>query len=222
MSANIPDPQAVLEQLEEIKRKYLAAQTDVSAVRATGFDQDRHVSVTVLGLGEVSDVKIAPAAVDPADVDGLQRKILQAFRSANDQARDLAAQILSPLNIALPELEATAQGQAAAGSAAEPAPGRTAEPEPAAPEPPEDAPDSPSLSAPSSEAVPSLSPGVSLSPALSSLASGLSAASADVSLTEFPGASPEEPEAAASGPAAPEPAPQRPSLANYRHYRPRW
>ncbi|MGL6236891.1 MAG: YbaB/EbfC family nucleoid-associated protein [Segniliparus sp.] len=238
MSANIPDPQAVLEQLEEIKRKYLEAQTDVASVRATGFDQDRHVSVTVLGLGEVSDIKIDPSAVNPADVDGLQRKILQAFRSANNQARDLAAQILSPLNIDLPEPEPIA-------TAAEPEPEQPAAPEPAL--------SAPTLSASSlSEAVPSLSPGISLSPALASPTPGLSASVPDLSLPDlslpdFPATAPEAPSAAAPAepPAPPAPeaqtaaeaavpepepvaepelvaAPQRPSLANYQHHRPRW
>lgn len=153
MSTSIPDPQAVLEQLEEIKRKYLDAQTDVASVRATGFDQDRQVSVTVLGLGEVSDIKIDPAAVNPADIEGLQRKILQAFRSANSQARDLAAHILSPLNIGLPEVEPEAEAS----------PELTQEP--AAPEHAPAEPPTSAISLP--EAAPSLSPDTALTPALS-------------------------------------------------------
>jgi DNA-binding protein YbaB len=218
VSTSIPDPQAVLEQLEEIKRKYLEAQTDVASVQATGFDQDRQVSVTVLGLGEVSDIKIDPAAVNPADVEGLQRKIVQAFRSANNQARDLAARILSPLNISLPEPEPEAE------------PGPELTQEPAAPE---HALAEPALAATSLPgAAPSLSAEADLTPALSA------APVPDLRLAEHIGATPEASapvaapsEALEAEPVAPnddapaEEAPlgeARPSLAHYQHYRPRW
>jgi DNA-binding protein YbaB len=53
--------------------------------------------VTMTGTGEVTAVKIKPAAVDPDDVETLEDLVLAAFHNAAQEVRRLAEEKMGPL-----------------------------------------------------------------------------------------------------------------------------
>ena len=55
------------------------------------------VTATVTGAGEVVGLEIDPAAIDPADAEGLADLVLAAIRDANRAAAELQQQAMGPL-----------------------------------------------------------------------------------------------------------------------------
>jgi nucleoid-associated protein EbfC len=92
-----PDMARLLEQAQQMQQQLAAAQEQLAQEEVTGTAGGNLVSVTMTGQGEVTAVTIAPAAVDPDDVESLQDLIVAAFRDASRAVSELTASRMGPL-----------------------------------------------------------------------------------------------------------------------------
>jgi hypothetical protein len=92
-----PDMARLLEQAQQMQQQLAAAQDQLAQEEVTGTAGGGLVSVTMTGQGEVTAVTIAPAAVDPDDVESLQDLIVAAFRDASRAVNELTASRMGPL-----------------------------------------------------------------------------------------------------------------------------
>jgi hypothetical protein len=92
-----PDMARLLEQAQQMQQQLAAAQEQLAQEEVTGTAGGNLVSVTMTGQGEVTAVTIAPAAVDPDDVESLQDLIVAAFRDASRAVNELTASRMGPL-----------------------------------------------------------------------------------------------------------------------------
>ena len=92
-----PDMSALLKQAQQMQQQLAAAQEQLAQEEVTGTAGGDLVSVTMTGQGEVTAVTIAPAAVDPDDLETLQDLIVAAFRDASRAVNDLTASRMGPL-----------------------------------------------------------------------------------------------------------------------------
>jgi DNA-binding YbaB/EbfC family protein len=92
-----PDMARLLEQAQQMQQQLAAAQDQLAQEEVTGTAGGNLVSVTMTGQGEVTAVTIAPAAVDPDDVESLQDLIVAAFRDASRAVNELTANRMGPL-----------------------------------------------------------------------------------------------------------------------------
>ncbi|HST98869.1 MAG TPA: YbaB/EbfC family nucleoid-associated protein, partial [Geodermatophilus sp.] len=81
----------LLEQAQQMQQQLAAAQEQLAQEEVTGTAGGGLVSVTMTGQGEVTAVTIAPAAVDPDDVESLQDLVVAAFRDASRAVNELTA-----------------------------------------------------------------------------------------------------------------------------------
>ena len=87
----------LLEQAQQMQQQLAAAQEQLAQEEVTGTAGGSLVSVTMTGQGEVTAVTIAPAAVDPDDVESLQDLVVAAFRDASRAVNELTASRMGPL-----------------------------------------------------------------------------------------------------------------------------
>ena len=87
----------LLEQAQQMQQQLAAAQEQLAQEEVTGTAGGGLVSVTMTGQGEVTSVTIAPAAVDPDDVESLQDLVVAAFRDASRAVNELTASRMGPL-----------------------------------------------------------------------------------------------------------------------------
>ena len=92
-----PDMSELLKQAQQMQQQLAAAQEQLAQEEVTGTAGGDLVSVTMTGQGEVTAVTIAPAAVDPDDLETLQDLIVAAFRDASRAVNDLTASRMGPL-----------------------------------------------------------------------------------------------------------------------------
>ncbi len=92
-----PDMSELLKQAQQMQQQLAAAQEQLAQEEVTGTAGGDLVSVTMTGQGEVTAVTIAPAAVDPEDLETLQDLIVAAFRDASRAVNDLTASRMGPL-----------------------------------------------------------------------------------------------------------------------------
>jgi nucleoid-associated protein EbfC len=85
-----PNLGALLEQAQRMQSAVAAAQQELADARVTGTAGGELVTATVNGAGELVDLKISPAAVDPDDTETLADLILAAVRAATTSAQSLA------------------------------------------------------------------------------------------------------------------------------------
>jgi DNA-binding YbaB/EbfC family protein len=88
---------ALLKQAQQMQQQLVAAQEEMAATEVTGTAGGGLVSATMTGSGELTALTIAPAAVDPDDIETLQDLVVAAVRDAKRAADDLAAQKMGPL-----------------------------------------------------------------------------------------------------------------------------
>ena len=88
---------ALLKQAQQMQQQLVAAQEEMAATEVTGTAGGGLVSATMTGSGELTALTIAPAAVDPDDLETLQDHVVAAVRDAKRAADDLAAQKMGPL-----------------------------------------------------------------------------------------------------------------------------
>ena len=89
--------QALMQQAQEMQRSLAAAQEELAATEVTGSAGGGLVTATMTGAGELTALTIAPAAVDPDDLETLQDLVVAAVRDASREASELTASTMGPL-----------------------------------------------------------------------------------------------------------------------------
>jgi DNA-binding YbaB/EbfC family protein len=92
-----PDLSALLQQAQQMQQQLVAAQQELAHTEVTGTAGGGLVSATMTGSGELTALTIAPAAVDPDDLETLQDLVVAAVRDAKRAADELAASRMGPL-----------------------------------------------------------------------------------------------------------------------------
>lgn len=89
-----PDLGSLLSQAMEMQQQVMAAQASAADTEVEGQAGGGAVKVVVTGAMEFRAVEIAPAAVDPDDVEMLQDLVLAALHDAVARVNDLQQQSL--------------------------------------------------------------------------------------------------------------------------------
>jgi len=87
----------LLKQAQQMQQQLVAAQEEMARTEVTGTAGGGLVSATMTGSGELTALTIAPAAVDPEDLETLQDLVVAAVRDAKRAADELAADTMGPL-----------------------------------------------------------------------------------------------------------------------------
>jgi DNA-binding YbaB/EbfC family protein len=88
---------ALLKQAQQMQQALADAQQQLAATEVTGSAGGELVTATMTGTGELTALTIAPAAVDPDDLETLQDLIVAAVRDASRAASELTAERMGPL-----------------------------------------------------------------------------------------------------------------------------
>jgi nucleoid-associated protein EbfC len=92
-----PDMAQLLKQAQQMQQQLVAAQEELARTEVTGTAGGGLVSATMTGSGELTALTIAPAAVDPDDLETLQDLVVAAVRDAKRAVDGLAAETMGPL-----------------------------------------------------------------------------------------------------------------------------
>ena len=87
----------LLQQAQQMQQDLASAQQELAATEVTGSAGGELVTATMTGTGELTGLTIAPAAVDPDDIETLQDLVVAAVRDAKRAADDLTAERMGPL-----------------------------------------------------------------------------------------------------------------------------
>jgi nucleoid-associated protein EbfC len=90
----VADLSALLSQAMEMQQQVMAAQAEAASEQVTGVAGGGAVEIAVTGALEFRQVRIAPEAVDPDDVEMLQDLVLAALHDAVGKLNALQAQSL--------------------------------------------------------------------------------------------------------------------------------
>jgi DNA-binding YbaB/EbfC family protein len=77
----------LMKQMEQLQRDMEEAQRQLGEMRLVAAAGGGVVVATANGSGEIVDLRIAPEAVDPSDVEMLQDLVLAAVREALEKSR---------------------------------------------------------------------------------------------------------------------------------------
>ncbi|MBB1484086.1 YbaB/EbfC family nucleoid-associated protein [Tessaracoccus sp. MC1865] len=91
------DINALMQQAQKLQTDLQAAQEELGNQSFTGTAGGGLVSVTLSGKGDMQEVEIQPAAVDPDDIETLQALVVAAFRSARAEVDAATAATLPEL-----------------------------------------------------------------------------------------------------------------------------
>ena len=86
------DFNALFQQAQSIQAEMEKAQAELAGKQVTGTSGGGMVTVTATGTGELVNIQIDKAAVDPNDVAMLEDLVLTAVNAALSNARTLAAE----------------------------------------------------------------------------------------------------------------------------------
>jgi hypothetical protein len=92
-----PDMAQLLQQAAQMQQDLAAAQEELAETEVAGSAGGGLVTARMSGTGELLAVTIAPAAVDPDDLETLQDLVVAAVRDASRAAADLTAERMGPL-----------------------------------------------------------------------------------------------------------------------------
>jgi DNA-binding YbaB/EbfC family protein len=92
-----PDMGQLLKQAQQMQQALAAAQEELANAEVTGSAGGGLVTATMTGSGDLVAVTIAPAAVDPDDVETLQDLVVAAMRDAQRAVNELAASTMGPV-----------------------------------------------------------------------------------------------------------------------------
>ena|SRR5579875_2462242 len=92
-----PNMQQLMKQAQKMQQQLLVAQEELASATVQGTAGGGLVTATLTGAGELTELTIAPAAVDPDDVETLQDLVVAAVRDAKRAADELAQQTMGPL-----------------------------------------------------------------------------------------------------------------------------
>ena len=87
----------LLKQAQQMQQQLVAAQQELANREVTGSAGGGLVTATMTGSGELTALMIAPAAVDPDDLETLQDLVVAAVRDAKHAVDQLAEQTMGPL-----------------------------------------------------------------------------------------------------------------------------
>jgi DNA-binding YbaB/EbfC family protein len=87
----------LMKQAQLMQQQLAAAQAELAAAEVTGSAGGGMVTATMTGNGELTALTIAPAAVDPDDVETLQDLVVAAVRDAHRAVNELAASTMAPV-----------------------------------------------------------------------------------------------------------------------------
>ena len=87
----------LLQQAQQMQQQLVAAQEELAQTEVSGSAGGNLVTATMTGDGELTALTIAPAAVDPDDVETLQDLVVAAVRDASRLAGELTADRMGPL-----------------------------------------------------------------------------------------------------------------------------
>jgi len=87
----------LLKQAQQMQQQLVTAQQELAQAEVTGTAGGGLVTATMTGDGELTGLAIAPAAVDPEDLETLQDLVVAAVRDAKRAADELAAARMGPL-----------------------------------------------------------------------------------------------------------------------------
>lgn len=80
-----------------MQQQLVAAQEELARIEVTGSAGGNLVTATMTGSGDVTAITIAPAAVDPDDLETLQDLVVAALHDAKRAVDELAADTMGPL-----------------------------------------------------------------------------------------------------------------------------
>jgi nucleoid-associated protein EbfC len=89
--------QQLMQQARKLQAQLAKIQEELGQEKVKGVASSGAVEVTLNGHGQIEGVKIAPAAVDPADVETLEDLLLIAFKDAQAKVAELSQQRMGPL-----------------------------------------------------------------------------------------------------------------------------
>lgn len=89
--------QQLMKQAQKMQQQLAAAQEELARAEVIGSAGGGLVTATMTGSGELTALTIAPAAVDPDDLETLQDLVVAAVRDANRAAGELTASTMGPL-----------------------------------------------------------------------------------------------------------------------------
>lgn len=92
-----PNMQQLLKQAQKMQEELGRAQQELAETKVGGSSGGGLVEATVTGAGELVALTIAPAAVDPDDLETLADLVVAAVKDANAAAQKLQAERLGPL-----------------------------------------------------------------------------------------------------------------------------
>ncbi|MCU1690993.1 MAG: hypothetical protein JWM64_84 [Frankiales bacterium] len=96
-----PNMQQLMKQAQKMQAQMADAQAKLADEQVTGTAGGGLVTVTMTGAGVMVGLKIAPAAVDPDDVETLEDLVLAAVRDAAANAGALQESTMGPLTSGL-------------------------------------------------------------------------------------------------------------------------
>ena len=97
MQPGQPDLQMIMQQAQKMQEQMEQAQAELAEARVTGTAGGGVITATMTGSGELLALEIAPAAVDPDDVETLQDLVVAAVRDAARAASELSEETMGPL-----------------------------------------------------------------------------------------------------------------------------
>ncbi|MCW2579670.1 MAG: uncharacterized protein JWR82_1271 [Blastococcus sp.] len=92
-----PDLAQLMKQAQQMQQQLVAAQEEMARTEVIGTAGGGLVSATMTGSGDLTALTIAPAAVDPDDLETLQDLVVAAVRDAKRAVDELADQTMGPL-----------------------------------------------------------------------------------------------------------------------------
>ena len=81
----------ILKQAQDVQGRMAEVQERLEQVELSGTAANDQIQVTITGKGVVRKLKIAPALVDPSEVEMLEDLIVAALRDAKNQVDALTA-----------------------------------------------------------------------------------------------------------------------------------
>ncbi len=91
------DLSQLMQQAQQMQQQLATAQEELADAEVTGSAGGGLVTATMTGTGELIALTIAPAAVDPDDVETLADLVVAAVRDATSNAQKLSAEKFGPL-----------------------------------------------------------------------------------------------------------------------------
>ena len=89
--------QQLMQQARKLQAQMAKIQEDLGNETVTGSAGSGAVEVTLNGHGGLERIKVAPAAVDPSDIETLEDLLTVAFKDAQTKAAQLSQSRMGPL-----------------------------------------------------------------------------------------------------------------------------